>query len=119
MEVNRIVCHYTTSHTPHAGTDESHPDSGIGATTSEPGYPELGELARCAVNIADAKEVNKVVDKLFEAHSSGHGTTSNSWKQQFRDAVHMTPNEAEEGKCVGSWSIILACRQGTGQEEMV
>ena len=67
------------------------------------GRPKLGSVSKCWVTIVPSREMKSVVDRLMRDTNMGQVLSSNSWKDQFLEAITISPSgDDEDGANVGS-----------------
>merc|ERR1712226_42879 len=60
------------------------------------GRPKLGSVSKCWVTIVPSKEMKQVVDQLMRDTNMGQVLSSNSWKDQFIEAITISASAGDE-----------------------
>ncbi|XP_067617993.1 sodium/calcium exchanger Calx isoform X3 [Eurosta solidaginis] len=61
------------------------------------GRPKLGEVVRAELRVKESKEFKNTVDKLVQRANASLLIGTSSWKEQFAEALTVTPDDDGEG----------------------
>ncbi|XP_018319809.1 sodium/calcium exchanger 3 isoform X2 [Agrilus planipennis] len=71
------------------------------------GKPQLGEITRAQIRIKESKEFKNTVDKLVQRANASLLIGTSSWKEQFIEAVTVSPSDEDEAKAPSCFDYFM------------